>query len=262
MCEESVSQRLRQARISRGQSVEQAAARVGARIEAIHAIEHGRFHELPSGIYGRAIIRRHCAALGFDPEPVLALCGPLLRQLEDPIAGLARVRGLPAPRCAEPIAPSTPSSRRVSSGARDANAADDVPVPEWRPLAAAAIDALVVVGLLLAVVTCTVAAGVPVSAFGPGSAAAFTLMAILMGAAYFVVLGGVVGATLGEQIAGGSSEPRPNAPVDLRIITARALRCVTRDVVFIESCGAWIGRCVADRRWSVRGTDHVENAAG
>lgn len=259
-----VSERLRQARIERGESLDLVIRRSGVRAAAAQAIEEGRFKDLPSGIYGRATVRRYCAALGLDPEPVLAVCGPLLPAVEDPIAALARMQGLPLSRPRRGSEDTTSKTDQEIGDASGAKGSGDAlwGVPSWGLLAGAAMDAFVIVAMLLAVVTCTVAAGVPVSAFGNGSAAAFTVIAFVLGSSYFVVLGGVAGTTLGQQLAGVRVHPGEAAALDLRTITARTVRCVFRDALFIESAGAWIGRWTADRRWPIRATDQVEDPAG
>jgi cytoskeletal protein RodZ len=38
----------------------------------LRAIEEGRFEELPGGIYGRSYIRQYAAAVGRDPDALLA----------------------------------------------------------------------------------------------------------------------------------------------------------------------------------------------
>ena len=118
-------------------------------------------------------------------------------------------------------------------------------------------------GMLIAVVTCTVAMGVPMSALGRAAAPAFALMAFVLGGCYFVVLGGVVGATPGEQAVGLRSETMDQRPVDLRAVAARTLQCIFRDASFIGLAGKWIGRSITGHRWSasVNSRHHVEHRA-
>jgi transcriptional regulator with XRE-family HTH domain/uncharacterized RDD family membrane protein YckC len=248
--EETVHERLRRIRIQRGESLAALARQSGLRVEWLQAIEDGRYHDLPSGIYGRSAVRRHSGSLGLDPDEVLAFCAPLLPGVEDPISALGRLRGV------------TPARRRATSedaipvhpkpGGNPASAHAEAPrceLPSWRLLAAAAIDAVVVVGLLIAVVTCTVASGVPVSDLGRGAAPAFALLTFVLGACYFVVVGGLLGGTLGEQLAGIPAADEERRPLDLRAVRDRTAQCVLRDVLFIEKLGKWIGRFIADHGW-------------
>ena len=133
---------------------------------------------------------------------------------------------------------------------------DDAPLawPSWRMLAASAIDATAVLGMLLAVVTCTVAMGVPMSALGRAAAPAFALMAFVLGGCYFVVLGGVIGATPGEQAVGLRSQTTAPHPVDLRAVAARTLQSVFRDASFIELLGK-VDRTLDRRSQMVRGRE-------
>jgi uncharacterized RDD family membrane protein YckC len=261
---QTVQEQLRRARIGRGESLITVAARSGSRVELLQAIEDGRFKDLPTGLYARAAVRRYAGAVGLDPDEILALCAPLLPVVEDPITALSRLRGLPAPRRrqAETDATKTVSSIR-DTGRQEVH--DEAPVewPSWRMLAASVIDASAVLGMLLAVVTCTVAMGVPMSALGRAAAPAFALMAFVLGGCYFVVLGGVVGATPGEQAVGLRSETVDQRPVDLRAVAARTLQCIFRDASFIGLAGKWIGRSITGHRWSasVNGRHHVEHRA-
>lgn len=224
---------LRQLRRDPSESVDSFARRTGIRAAWVAAIDEGRFHDLPGGIYGRAALRRYCAALGVDAEPVLAACAPLLREVEDPIAALARMRGLRVPR--EPQR--SPASEVAIETKNDSG---------WRTLVAASVDAFLILAMLLAVITCTVAAGIPVSALGGGAAAALILVALVLGSSYFLILGGLAGTTLGQQLAGVQSEPAETGSIDFHAIAARTLRCAFGDAVFIGHLGASIGRWIAD----------------
>ncbi len=241
MSEEAVSERLRQARIERGESVATVAGRGGMRVELVQAIEEGRFQDLPSGIYGRAAIRRHSAALDLDADALLELCGPLLPAVEDPITAMGRLRGVPVSGW-RPSA-THPSLQGQCRTPRDVTPS---PWPSWRLLSAAAIDASAMALMLLGVVTCTVAAGVPVSAMGNGAAIAFTTIALVLGGCYFVLLGGLFGATPGEYLAGLGSESKDPGPLDMRAVALRTLQSVLRDARFIEMFGQWTGRLIAD----------------
>ena len=264
MSNQTVPEQLRRARIGRGESLTSIAARSGSRVELLQAIEDGRFQDLPTGLYARVAVRRYAGAVGLDPDEILALCAPLLPEVEDPITALGRLRGGPTHRRrqAQNVAPAVAGSILDVAG-RERH---DRPAPEWpswRMLAAAVIDASAVLAMLLAVVTCTVAMGVPMSALGRAAAPAFALMALVLGGCYFIVLGGVVGATPGEQAVGLRSATADQQPLDLRAVAARTLQCIFRDASFIELTGKGIGRTIAGHRWpaSVNGRHPVEHRA-
>lgn len=257
--EEAIHERLRRLRIARGESLASFAARHGIRVEFLRAIEEGRFQDLPTGIYARAAVRGYASALGLDPDEILAICGPLLPAVEDPVAAIGRLRGLPAPRWRAATRHTgteyTIQSNRTSDGA-------PLALPSWRLVAASAIDATAMAAMLLAVVTCTVAMGVPISALG-GAAPAFFMMAFVLGGCYFVVLGGIAGATAGEYLAGVRTQAADPRLLDLRAVAARTRQSVFRDAYCIELLGKWIGRIIVDHRWpgSASSTHHLEHPA-
>jgi transcriptional regulator with XRE-family HTH domain len=260
--EETVSERLRQIRIERGISLEAIARQHGLRIEWLHAIEQARFGDLPSGIYGRSAIRRYAAVLGQSPDEALAACAATLPRLEDPISALGRLRGLSGKAYLEPSPPLNEEPRRRDY--QDSTTPELAELPSWRLLAAAAVDALIVVALLIVLVTCTVAIGVPVSGLGRTAAPAFALLALLMGSCYFIVLGGVIGTTIGELLVNPAAPMRTNhGPLNLSTVADRTMGCVLRDVYFIELLGKWIGRFSAHHRWpgGMNQASHAERPA-
>ncbi|HYT68077.1 MAG TPA: helix-turn-helix domain-containing protein [Vicinamibacterales bacterium] len=231
MAESLVSERLRLAREARHEALPELAKRVGVRKEHLRAIEDGRFDELPPGIYARAAVRSVAIACGCDAAEILAACGALLPAPQDPIAGLARARGLRV---------STPEVRPIPSGQPVAPTSDTVPV--WRRLAAAVVDASVIVTLLLAVVLSAAAAlAVRISAFN-GTAAAFGVMGVLLAVAYFVCFGGIGGTTPGERALGVDPGAKSGSALTPGSIVARALRASTEDVRTIRRCGASLAR--------------------
>src|SRR5688572_18561721 len=162
MSDGTVAQRLSQARALRGQELPALAKRIGVREEYLRAIEEGRLADLPPGIYGRFAIRAFARDCGLDPAEILAACESLLTPVEEPIAALGRLRGIRQPTRKAPHAPETnaravPSVPGTSSEGRG--------FPDWRLLAAAAIDGCLVITLLLLLIVCTVTAMmVPVAA--------------------------------------------------------------------------------------------------
>lgn len=243
MSEEAIYQRLRQLRIARGESLSSFAARHGMRVEFLRAIEEGRFQDLPTGIYARAAVRAHASALGLDPDEILAICGPLLPAVEDPIEAIARLRGLPR----RPKHAATDAENAIQ-GHRAHLMSDRAALPSWRMAAASAIDAAAMAAMLLAVVTCTVGMGVPVSALGGAAAPAFCLMASVLIGCYFTVLGGIMGVTAGEYLTGARAQATEQRRLDLRAVAARTRQSVFRDACFIELLGKWIGRLIAEHR--------------
>jgi transcriptional regulator with XRE-family HTH domain len=261
--EETVSQRLRRIRIERGLSLEAIAGQHGLRVEYLQAIEQGRFGDLPSGIYGRSAVRRYSAVLGLSPDEVLASCAAALPRLEDPINALGRLRGLPRKAHEEP-APPLNSEKRLRTDDEEARIPSLAELPSWRLLAAAAVDALIAVALLILLVTCTVASGVPISGLGRTAAPAFALLTLLMASCYFIVLGGVIGTTIGELLVNPGAQMRTNhRPLDLSTVADRTMGCLLRDVYFIELLGKWIGRFIAHHRWpgGMNQASHAERPA-
>ncbi len=93
MCTQ-LHERLRVARERRGMSLATIARQWGVREQNLVLIEQDRFEELPTGLYGRTAVRAYATAVGFPADEVLAEVIDRLRTPEDPLDGLARVRGL------------------------------------------------------------------------------------------------------------------------------------------------------------------------
>ena len=228
-----VHERLRQARLSRGEELAEIARRIGVREGLLLMIEAGRFAELPRGIYGRAAIRTYAAALALPADEIVALCEPLLSPLDDPIDGLARVRGLRVSK-SEPLRPARAEQPAASNQPLD-----------WRVIAAAAADAGIIVAMLLLVVVITLTVyEMPASALNRTTAPAFAIMGLLLAGSYFVCFGGIASSTLGERLLGLAveNELQDRRPCDLRLVLTRALKCASRDLSFISLLGA---RCAA-----------------
>jgi hypothetical protein len=200
------------------------AARIGMRQHLIRAIEEGRFDDLPAGIYGRAAVRAYAVAVGRDPAEVLTACEPALRPMEDPVAGLAACYGVQRPAPKAPPADPENAARR---------------------LAAAALDAVIVTLSLMAVVAATsVLCKLPASALGPGAPAGFALMGVVLAITYFACLGGIAGATVGEQLARAASA-MPGGPITFSQLASRAVRSATIDARAIMDAGASVGARLA-----------------
>lgn len=236
MAGSTVYERLRQSRISRGDNLPSIAQRSGVRESLLLAIEEGRFSDLPRGIYGRSAIRSFANALGLDATQVLAECEQFLVPTDDPIEALARLRG-----CRSALKPAAPETAAATPPAPWNESA-----AIWKPLTAAAIDSLIIMGLLLFLVAATMTfCAAPLSAFR-GAAAAFGIMGILLAAGYFLWFAGMACSTVGERAMGISAVPMPPASHDLNSVLARTWRAVLRDVSSIRALGDTLGRAATD----------------
>jgi transcriptional regulator with XRE-family HTH domain len=242
MATDALHERLRQARLSRGERLDAIARRTGVRPSCLQAIEAARYEDLPRGIYARSAVKAYAEALGFDVAAALAEVGPLLPTTEDPIDGLARVRGIRRP-ISQPAPPQQPE--RQQRFAQKAAVAPPKPVekpvrtPSWRPAAAAAIDAAIVLGMLTSLIVVTVATfRIPLHAFGPGAALAFGTVGMLMAISYFMLFGGIAGETAGTQLV-GLHVKRAGPRMDLPAAGVRAFRSAVRDTQVIEDVAAW-----------------------
>lgn len=227
-----IATQLRQARLAAGEELPALARRTGVRVENLRAIEDGRFADLPPGIYGRAAIKSFAGAFGFDGAAMLAACEPLLTPLDEPIAALARARGLRVRAIETPPA----ADERIP---HDVDAA---PFEGWRPLAAAAIDACVIGAMLVLVVAAAMTLLiVPVSALRDAGGA-FALMGVLLAAAYYLCFGGVGGATVGERSVSADGRGRAGSIVTLRSVALRTVGAATEDARCIQRWGERLGR--------------------
>lgn len=228
-----VHERLKTAREAKGLSLTELAARAGVRAAVLEAIDRGAYGELPSGLYGRHAVRAYATAVGLDPHTVLDEIGPLLPEPEDPLDGLARVRGF-----------SRASSRRPRASSRVSDAACEVPPAsgevtgavcpadpfDWRAPAASVIDGALLTGIVLALIQLTaMAAGTGAADLIAPALPAWSLIAALIASAYFVILGGVRKATLGATLAGIPRDEHERHPVDARSAMRRGLRCALRE---------------------------------
>jgi transcriptional regulator with XRE-family HTH domain len=200
--------RLRQARERKGLTLTAIARAQGVREHNLHLIERDAFEELPTGLYGRTAVRAYASAVGLDPDAALAEVAERVRTPEDPIDGLARVRGIERPR------PRPPSPRlwRGLAGALRAKAGRTVDVApsvrnpvqlpiSWRIPLAAVIDSVLLLAIdagLLAV-TAAVARVRPAELLQSALPAMLVVFVIIAGM-YFILLGGVRRATIGAQV--------------------------------------------------------------
>jgi transcriptional regulator with XRE-family HTH domain len=188
-----ILERLRQAREAQGVDLEALAHRTRLRTHLLEAVEQGRFDALPRGVYARAVVRAYAEAVGLDPNRVVTEVASMLPEPEDPIEGLARVRGIERSRPSPP-AGETPVESPVPAAARTA-------IALARAAAVAALDTTVLLAFTVIITVATAAVcGVTVPQLVELAAVAILAQAVLAGALYFILLGGIGGATLGERI--------------------------------------------------------------
>ena len=188
--------RLKQARERRGLSLATIARESGVREINLELIERNRFEELPTGLYGRSAVRAYAAAVGMPADEAVGEVLDRLREPEDPIDGLARVRGIERsrPRRAVEVAPSV---------------SNPVQLPmSWRAPVAALIDSalLIAIDAVLLLLTAAVARERPGQILAealPAMLVVFVLIALV----YFVLLGGIRRATIGAQLAQAEAIP-------------------------------------------------------
>ena len=189
-------EQLRLARERRGLSLATIARQWGVRETNLELIEQDRFEDLPTGLYGRAAVRAYATAVGLPGDEVLAEVMPRLRTPEDPLDGLARVRGL------------------VRHPERTFKEILHVPTPEVHLSSAArghvanALDAfvLLVLDFLLLQLTAVVA-GVRATDILRVAAPWMLAIFLLIAALYFVMLGGLARATVGSRVAHTAVDP-------------------------------------------------------
>jgi len=203
------------------------AERSGLRVDWLRAIEAGRFSDLPSGVYARSALRAYASALKLNVNEILLLSGPLLPGVEDPITAMRRLNG---------IAEAPLKHERV--------AARSSATPDWRAIAASAIDAAVMAFGLLVLVTCTIAMGLPMAALDRAAAGPIFAVMLLLATLYYIVFGGIVGQTVGELLIGGHAAP-DRERLDLRTVAMRTQQALLRESYFVEQLGAWVGRTTA-----------------
>jgi len=223
--------RLRLARERRGLTLATIARDCGVRQHNLELIERNAFEDLPTGLYGRAAVRAYAAAVGLDPDAALADVVDRLRTPEDPIDGLARVRGIDRPR----LRPSLPGLPRGLAGVLRATAdgpADAAPgvarplrLPvSWRTPAAAMIDSSLLIGIDAILLTLTaLVAGVRPSDILHEALPSMIVVFVLIAGMYFVLLGGVRRATIGAQLVQAESTAIFDGP-GVQAVVQRGLR--------------------------------------
>lgn len=195
-------EQLRLARERRGLSLATIARQWGIRETNLELIEQDRFEDLPTGLYGRAAVRAYATAVGLPGDEVLTEIIARLRTPEDPLDGLARVRGLerqPERTFKEILHVPTPAVRLSSTArAHVANVIDGI--------------VLLILDFVLLELTAAVA-GVRTAEILRIAAPWMLMLFLLIAALYFVMLGGILRATVGSRIAHTSVDPAMAAGV-------------------------------------------------
>ena len=197
MCTQ-LHERLKQARERRKISLATIARQWGVREQNLELIERDRFEDLPTGLYGRAAVRAYATAVGLPADQVLAEVADRLRSPEDPLDGLARVRGLTRQ-------PERTLKEILHMPATDINLNLSMTT---RAQVANVIDALFLlfVDFVLLELTALVA-GVRSTEVLRAAAPAMIALFALIAALYFVLLGGLARTTVGTKVAHTSVDP-------------------------------------------------------
>lgn len=69
--EETVGEKLRQARRYKNLKIEEAAKRTNIRVEYLNALEEENFGKLPAGLYGKNFLKQYAKFLGLKPRDLL-----------------------------------------------------------------------------------------------------------------------------------------------------------------------------------------------
>jgi Helix-turn-helix domain len=240
MCTQ-LHERLRLARQQRGLSLTAIAHEKGVREQNLVLIDQDAFEDLPTGLYARHAIRSYAAAVGMSPDAALAEVQSRLRALEDPLDGLARVRGIerpPSRRQAEvscAVQPSRPVTRSVTVA------------PAWRPQAAALIDGGILVAIDVALLMLTaLVAGVRVSELLRFALPSMLMLFVLIACLYYVLLGGIRRATIGARIVQAPEFGDMIDGADAHAVMQRGLRWAVAEG---SSLATWVITSEHARHW-------------
>jgi hypothetical protein len=218
-----ILKQMRQAREASGLDLPALERRTRVRIHLLDAVENGRFDELPRGVYARAVVRAYASGVGIDPNRAVTAIGPLLPEAEDPLDGIARVRGFG--RAASP--PGAPPAASVSVEP-PTDELPSPPLPRAMPeaaarSAAAAIDGGILAGIELLLLTLTAeTAGVAVGTLIEFATPALLMLFMLIATLYFGVLGGIAGSTAGSRLMRLDRLSRSSRPLSVALMTRRA----------------------------------------
>ena len=216
-------------REQRGLTLTALQERIGVRLQVLAAIERGAFEELPTGLYGRHAVRAYATAVGLNADELLDEVTPLLREAEDPLDGLARVRGF------ERKSPKVRTKPEAEVRLKPDHANERKPfatgeaIATARAAAASAIDgALLSVFTIVLLQVTALLSHASLTESASHAAPAVGTIVVLVTSVYFVMLGGLRQATFGQTMA----QVRPESlsqDHDLNAIVSRGLDCALRE---------------------------------
>lgn len=233
-----IIERLSRAREEQGLDLHALERRTHIRVHLLEAVEQGRFDKLPRGVYARAIVRAYATAVGIDPNRAIVEVASLLPDMEDPLDGLARVRGLKRPAvqtsAAPAVAPAVPRAHQSEWGF-------PIDAVLQKRAAASAIDGGLLTAIQVALVGLTArTAGVSVASLFEFATTALVLLFVLIPGLYFLLLGGVGGATIGAQVMGCEKPGR--LAVNPSLIFRRAGYALARELsILVDLMLPWFG---------------------
>jgi len=100
----------------------------------------------------------------------------------------------------------------------------------WQQLTAAAVDATLLIGIVLALIWLTaVACGTAIDAIPRIALVPIGLLCVLFAVLYFVLLGGVRNATVGAKVAGVAEPDMSCGALDVHEVVARAWHSAVRE---------------------------------
>ena len=217
-------------REQRGLTLTALQERIGVRLQVLAAIERGAFEELPTGLYGRHAVRAYATAIGLSADELLEEVMPLLREAEDPLDGLARVRGFERKSPKVRLKPEMTEARlkRDATNERKPVATGEA-IAMARAAAASAIDgALLSVFTIVLLQVTALLSHASLAESAPHAAPAVGTIVAVVATVYFVMLAGLRQATFGQTMA----QVRPETlsqDHDLNAIVSRGLDCALRE---------------------------------
>jgi hypothetical protein len=199
---------LRAARLARGLSLETITAKTRLSPHITQKIDSGRFDQLPPGLYARAYVRAVAEVVGLDPQSVIAELSGVLPDAPDPVPILREVKR---------------DERWI-----------ELP-PRMTRYVAAGLDG-VFIGVMVAIIAGAIEASSGVGLTTPGvfPVVGLAVITIIVTAPYFLLLAGVAGQTLGQQIA-GTPGAEAAGPMTLRDVARRASEvCLAQSSITLD----------------------------
>lgn len=221
---------LRSARLARGISLDQVMTETRMSPRVVHALDEGRFADLPAGLYARSYVRMFADVVGLDREAVDQIV-PLLPDTADPLPVIKQIV--------------------VEQVTREAR----IRTRTLRTGVAAAIDGLLLLGIEGVALECGArVAGTTSVTLANTSAIPLALLFVALAAIYFLLLAGISGATPGARLC-GVELVAPATKLDLRSIGRRARRAclIEASVVMTIGRGRTSRRPPSDRRFAIEG---------